>query len=259
MTDVTPDDGERAPDEIHGSFFAIVPEWILSEPGDVVKLYAILDRHANKHRKVWPGQAELAERLGCSERQVRRYLTSLRELGALEVVKRRYNGTTIYVLHKDPVGHRSPERPDQGVLSVDSDRTGESALTGHGCPPNESHLTRAKEPKICDDPVTAAFDEFWSLYPLKRSKGQARKAWPSAVKRAGGTAKIMEGAARFAADPHRDPKYTAHPATWLNGERWDDPPLPSRLVSAGRTNGYRPPPIDDDRSGPSRVLRPEDL
>lgn len=156
MDNVTPDDGERAPDLIGGTRFAIVPEWILEEPGDVVKLYGILDRYAGKDRLVWPGQAELAERMGCSERQVRRHLTRLRHIGALETVKRRYNGTTLYVLRKDDPGLSSPERPDQPVLT---DRTGSSALSGQGSPPNESHLTRAKEPsrKVAPAPFPAQF------------------------------------------------------------------------------------------------------
>jgi hypothetical protein len=156
MDNVTPDDGERSPDVIGGTRFAIVPEWILDEPGDVVKLYGILDRYAGRDRLVWPGQAELAERMGCSERQVRRHLTRLRHIGALEMVKRRYNGTTLYVLRKDEPGLSSPERPDQPVLT---DRTQPSALSGHGSPPNESHLTRAKEPsrKVAAAPFPEKF------------------------------------------------------------------------------------------------------
>lgn len=88
------------------------------------------------------------------------------------------------------------------------------------------------------DPVTAAFDEFWSTYPLRTAKGAARKAWPSAVKKAGGTAKILKGAARFAADPNRDPKYTPHPSTWLNAERWEDEPSKPATTPPARTNGY---------------------
>lgn len=147
MADDTPDGGERPSDMIGGTRFAIVPEWIIDEPGDVVKLYAILDRHANKDRLVWPGQAELAERMGCSDRQVRRHLTRLRTIGALETVKRRYNGTTLYVLRKDKPGLSGPDRLDTGVLT---DRTVVSGLSGLERPPNESHLTRAKEPDAVD-------------------------------------------------------------------------------------------------------------
>jgi hypothetical protein len=39
---------------------------------------------------------------------------------------------------------------------------------------------------------------------------------------------IIAGAARYASDPNREDAFTAHPATWLNAERWDDPMLPAR-------------------------------
>ncbi len=129
------DTGERPPDQLHASRFAIVPQWLLEESGDVVKLYAILDRYANKDERLWPGQVELAERMGCSDRHVRKLLARLKEIGALEVIKRRYNGSTIHRLVK--------ERPEQGFLT---DRNAGAGLSGTGVPPNESHSTRAKEP-----------------------------------------------------------------------------------------------------------------
>lgn len=226
---MTDDSGERAPDEIHGSHFAIVPEWILGESGDVVKLYAILDRYAGKDRKVWPGQDELAKRMECSERQVRRYLTRLREMGALTVAKRRYNGTTIYVLHKDPPDHPRPERPDTTVLT---DRTPVSALSGPPSPPNESHSPRAKEPKPPLVGEWLHFETFWAAYPRKTAKAEARKAWVKAVKKTEAF-RIVAGANLYATDPYLpEPQFIPHPSTWLNGERWNDGPLPPRASKA---------------------------
>ncbi len=137
------DEGERPPDEVHGSRFAIVPQWLLAESSDVVKLYAILDRYANKDERLWPGQVELAERMGCSDRHIRKLLARLKEIGALEVIKRRYNGSTIHRLVK--------ERPEQGFLT---DRNGGSGLSGTGVPPNESHRTKAIEPSEAAASVT---------------------------------------------------------------------------------------------------------
>ena len=69
-----------------------------------------------------------------------------------------------------------------------------------------------------NDPDWSAF---WAAYPHKVGKGAARKAWKSAIKKAD-PAEIIAGAERYRADRGRDPKYTAHPSTWLNGERWSD-------------------------------------
>lgn len=79
------------------------------------------------------------------------------------------------------------------------------------------------------------FDEFWKVYPRREGKGAARKAFTSAVRRGGLTA-IVAGAERYAADPNREPAFTAHPATWLNRDGWDDDPLPAR-TQAKRSPG----------------------
>lgn len=77
-----------------------------------------------------------------------------------------------------------------------------------------------------------AFEAFWSSYPRKEGKGAARKAFATAAKKAQ-VFDILAGAQRYRDDPNRDPGYTAHPATWLNQERWDDDPLPPRSNGNG--------------------------
>lgn len=231
--------GERVPDRLRSTRFAIVPEWLLCEAGDVVKLYGWLDRYANRDGELWPGQEELAGRMGCSDRHVRSLMTRLKEIGALEVLKRRWNGSTVYLLVRD--------RPEQECLT---DRNEGSEWSGTPVPPNESHRTRAteREPHLRDQTqllsepaplsepspdlgaqfLTQSFDLFYKAYPRKTAKGAARKVWATAVKKAGGAQKIIDGAARYAADPNRDPSYTKYPASWLSAECWDDEPLPAR-------------------------------
>jgi len=76
------------------------------------------------------------------------------------------------------------------------------------------------------------FDEFWSAYPRRVGKQAAIKAWRKAVELTDPDT-IIEGARRYAAARDgEDPKYTAHPSTWLNAGRWDDEPEPR----------YTPPP-----------------
>lgn len=76
------------------------------------------------------------------------------------------------------------------------------------------------------------FAAFWQAYPRKTGKGQARKAWATARRRGVPPENLIRGAQRYAEDPNRDPAYTKHPATWLNGECWDDEPLPDRRPQA---------------------------
>jgi hypothetical protein len=83
---------------------------------------------------------------------------------------------------------------------------------------------------VDDDPGFAAF---WDAYPRKSAKGSARRAWSKAITRVS-VDTIIAGAARYASDPNREDAFTAHPATWLNAERWDDPMLPARDSRSGR-------------------------
>jgi hypothetical protein len=72
--------------------------------------------------------------------------------------------------------------------------------------------------------VRGQFDIFWSVYPVRLAKGAAEKAWKAAIKKHMPD-KIIESARIFAAQQFgKDQQYIAHPATWLNQERWNDEP-----------------------------------
>lgn len=78
------------------------------------------------------------------------------------------------------------------------------------------------------------FEEFWRAYPRKVSRGAARKAWEKAITKASPetiTTAVKRYAvgemARMTAGDNPGLRYTAHPATWLNAERWDDETTPT--------------------------------
>ncbi len=69
------------------------------------------------------------------------------------------------------------------------------------------------------------FEEFWRAYPRKVGKGAARKAWgrvPADVAFADLMVAVDGLARRHRALPAQDRRFTPHPTTWLNQERWDD-------------------------------------
>lgn len=89
-------------------------------------------------------------------------------------------------------------------------------------PPNVIQTAKSGDPD--------GFTEFWAAYPRRQGKGNALKAYVKALKKTD-AAVIIAGAHRYSDDPNRDDAYTAMAATWLNGERWTDDPLPSRRGS----------------------------
>ena len=65
------------------------------------------------------------------------------------------------------------------------------------------------------------FDEFWQIYPRHTGKKNAYKSWLKISPNL--KDKILEGAKLYAKSVKgKDPQYTKMPATWLNGECWDD-------------------------------------
>ncbi|HVW79828.1 MAG TPA: hypothetical protein VHB69_02655 [Mycobacteriales bacterium] len=89
---------------------------------------------------------------------------------------------------------------------------------------NQQPVAPAGKPPKREIPksLEAAFDEFWSIYPLRKGKLDAERKFAQAAKRAD-PGVILAGARRFAAaNRQTEPRFIAHPATWLHQGRWDD-------------------------------------
>jgi len=66
------------------------------------------------------------------------------------------------------------------------------------------------------------FDKFWSEYPRRAKKADARKAFAKAISLVE-FATMIQGAQRYAQEVSgRAMRYIMLPGTWLRGECWDD-------------------------------------
>lgn len=215
----------------------MVPHWLLTETeisSHAIRLYLVIRSFGDEGRSAWPGRSRLASLIGQSRSTVTRAVQELEQAGAL-CIRRRNEQSNEYHIHwhaKHDCTFFGGPPVDGGSPYVDE---GRPPVDG-GSPPVDGEL-RLREPRlrnldtrtpvrkpIDDDPE---FSRFWSVYPRKAAKGSARRAWSKAVKIADPT-EIVAAATRYANDPNRDPAFTAHPATWLNGERWLDPDLPPK-------------------------------
>lgn len=68
------------------------------------------------------------------------------------------------------------------------------------------------------------FDDFWNACPKKVGRGKAEDAYRKACALASQETLIASMGRYAAAQVGTEPKYIAHPATWLNGKRWLDEP-----------------------------------
>lgn len=90
--------------------------------------------------------------------------------------------------------------------------------------------------------LEAEFERWYAGYPLKKGRGLALKAFCLARKRVS-LEVLISSAATYAADcvaKGRKAEFIAHPATWLNGERWSDeadPALPRAAAPSAPASG----------------------
>ncbi|HWL67115.1 MAG TPA: hypothetical protein VNS22_01895 [Geminicoccus sp.] len=81
------------------------------------------------------------------------------------------------------------------------------------------------------------FAEFYAAYPRKDARQAAAKAFPVAIRAAGGLNPLMEGLRRYRFSD--EPKFVPMAATWLNGRRWQDQGVPA-VPDPAPTRRYDP-------------------
>jgi hypothetical protein len=86
----------------------------------------------------------------------------------------------------------------------------------------------ARKPRVDLD---EAFESFWAVYPRKVAKEAARRAHAKAVENGVEPETLIAGAQRYAVERQGEPpRYTKHPATWLNGGCWLDEPVGTPVI-----------------------------
>ena len=87
-----------------------------------------------------------------------------------------------------------------------------------------------------------AFGAFWSNYPKKRDREEAKKAWIAAIERGVEPKHMVDAAQAYARERFgQEPKYTKLPANWLNKGCYDDEPDPQPgLQLRAVSGGYQP-------------------
>lgn len=96
--------------------------------------------------------------------------------------------------------------------------------------PTQPTTTSRKRSDAAD---AAGFDEFWSRYPRKVGRGQAVKAWRTALRKTDGQTITAGLEAHLPLWETKDQNFIPHASTWLNGERWADTiPAPKPVPGA---------------------------
>ncbi len=183
----------------------------------------------------WRTSAEQLAREGTEGREAIR--TALRELELAGYLVRRRITTTggrfawEHLVHDEPQRSTIAQETADGKPAHGEPSDGFLGLSLRTETEDGEEVSRAVE---VVDPLELEFAAFWKAYPRKVGKPQARRAYTRARKVAEVEA-IAAGleiwVAYWQARGRSEARFIPHPATWLNGERWNDEPPP---VEEGR-------------------------
>jgi len=186
------------------------------KPATKIVLYWLADHHNGTTGLCIPSQKRLAELCEMTDRSVRTHLDTLQTLGLIQVIERkRDNGSQTSNEYKLLFDVQNLPTPMENISSPPMQNLPTLNL-------GINNLGKETNNSSSNDEVDYYFDQLWSLYPRKVGKGQARKAFKAASKKADFydlLPKLMDYVQTLEG---KDKQYIPHLATWLNGERWED-------------------------------------
>ena len=105
------------------------------------------------------------------------------------------------------------------VKDKEKDKTLSPSKEGEGC------VAPAREDRNLSDVLEERFERFWSVYPKKVGKGDARKSFmkikPSDALLGKMVTAVIAASASFQWKKDKG-QFIPNPATWLNQQRWED-------------------------------------
>jgi len=164
------------------------------------------------------GRKMLAADLQLSEQQIRTSINKLKSTN--EITIKATNKFSICTIVKwAEYQTQQPTKPQQINQQVTNNQpTSNQQVTTE----EEVKNIRSKERTYNR---ASRFDDFWSCYPKKKSKGQAESIWKRKNLGNGSFDLIMKGleSAKRSDEWHKDGgKFIPYPATWLNAKGWED-------------------------------------
>ena len=196
--------------------------------------------NASDQGECWPSYQHIADQCEIDRSTVRKHIKQLAEQGLLRIENRegpKGNSSNLYYLTLGGVGQNStPVGPEStGVGPQPSGDVGpESTRTSHSSEP-------VNEPKPMVTPdLLEGFEQFWKLYPKKKGRKDAAKAWAKLKpnEELHQTLITALGSHCISEDWTKDGgRYIPNAATWLNGERWHDVLKPTGASSSSAFHG----------------------
>lgn len=194
--------------------------------GERLVLLALAD-HAGEDGECYPHTARLADKCGLDRKTVQRHLIALDERGLVSKLYRRKRSDGRlsgwqYRLEMH-VREGTCKSSQEGTQTSPQEGTPTSRQEGTPMPSLEPSISNPQIEPSKNIQVSDGFDEWWTMYPRKTGKQNAGKSWSklSDQDRRSAITAIEHHVAHWEA-AGTAPQFIPHPATWLNGRRWED-------------------------------------
>lgn len=191
--------------------------------------------NASDQGECWPSYQHIAEQCEIARSTVKVHIRELEKSGLLRREFRR-NGE----LNQSNVFHLTLDggaADDRGGAAGNPPGAADARGGGAAENPRTSHsFEPVKEPKPMCTSSTDGFEKFWKLYPKKKSRKDALKAWNKLNPDADQQVVMITALAKHCASLDwikANGQYIPNAATWLNGERWHDALQPATGATQG--------------------------
>ena len=208
--------------------YITIQGWMVTQlglKGNELLLYALIYGFSQDEGYYTGGLQYVMDWLNCSKPTAIAALKALTEKGLIEREEMEVNN--VKVVNYRCADFTGGKKTLPGVVK-EFNRGGKEIL------PNNKYINKyINKPPISpaggeyvkDDLDTQRFESFWSMYPKKIAKANARKAWNKLKVDGPLYTEIMKGLTlhKKSRDWIKDEgQFIPHPATWLNGRRWED-------------------------------------
>jgi DNA-binding transcriptional MocR family regulator len=196
--------------------------------------------NASDQGECWPSYQHIADQCEISRSTVKLHVRELEKAGFLRREFRRkgeLNQSNVFHL---ALGGGAAAALGGGAAE-NLPGAAENPGGGAAAAPRTSHsLEPVKEPKpLGKSEIEAGFDQFWKLYPKKKSRKDALKAWEKLKPDAELRQTMLTALASHCVSrdwTKDDGQYVPNAATWLNGEKWHDVLKPAGAARASAYN-----------------------
>ncbi|WP_286751275.1 helix-turn-helix domain-containing protein [Pseudomonas sp. UBA2522] len=192
--------------------------------------------------------AHFAEFFGLSVSRVSEIISGLAERGLLNVEQIREGKRVIERRIRLSNPFDKPNTPSENAANPFGKDGEPPSENTQGSNTPMSNTKRVKDSPASGTEIEAAFEQFWKLYPKKKSRKDAFKAWAKLNPGSDMQAVMIAALANHCASrdwAKEGGQYIPNAATWLNGERWHDVLQPAGAKAQGGAFNNLPQHTDD--------------